>query len=283
MITHTSQYEHLPILTPPKPPEPLSILYQPAAAAAAMDKSTLPPTHTPNSDLTPQQLKERKALKKRVKEQAKAVKKARNKEFRKAMTERSKPPPPSLYISDKVRSAAERTVQLVSTSLFSDSFSSSSEDRKAREQGGGLLKLMTANKFDDDDMEVRVKQQYPSNRTPFNLPFPSSPPSPPHSPQNPLALWGYTRHKFSKRALLTFDSLRLLEKYSLLPTFLPTPPSSIISIGEGPSNDLLGALTFLTHAFPSTPSSYTCKGFDNHSAQWSEITLKFNEGEKGRL
>ena len=44
-----------------------------------------------------------------------------------------------------------------------------------------LMKKMTANSFDDASFD-------------------------------PVSLWGYTRHKFSKRALLTFDSLRLLEK-----------------------------------------------------------------------
>ncbi|GMI03959.1 hypothetical protein TrRE_jg11596, partial [Triparma retinervis] len=146
----------------------------------------------PNSSLSPDELKARKEAKKKAKAEAKVIKARRQAEFRKAMSTQTKPPPPSLYIFDNVRVNAERLVQVVSTALFASAFSSSSEDREARERGGELMKLMTANKFKLEDME------------------------------DPIALWGYTRHKFSKRALLTFDSLRLLEKTGALPTFFPS-------------------------------------------------------------
>ena len=123
----------------------------------------------PNSVLTPQELKARKDAKNKAKAEAKAAKKRRNNEFREAMKTQTKPPPPSLYLYDDARVRAERLVQIISTSLFSSTFSSPSEDRQARERGAELMKLMTANSFTQENMNDKV------------------------------ALWGYTRHKFSKR------------------------------------------------------------------------------------
>jgi hypothetical protein len=123
----------------------------------------------PNSALTSQELKARKDAKNKAKAEAKAAKKRRNNEFREAMKTQTKPPPPSLYLYDDARVRAERLVQVISTSLFASTFSSPSEDRQARERGAELMKLMTANSFTQENMNDKV------------------------------ALWGYTRHKFSKR------------------------------------------------------------------------------------
>ena len=59
---------------------------------------------------------------------------------------------------------------------------------------------------------------------------------------DPGSLWGYCKHKMTKRALLAFEAFRVGAKY--LPTLSQPTPLKIASIGGGPGNDLYGVTLF---------------------------------------